>query len=126
MSIYVSGSLAFDRIMNFHGNFQDHVLMDKLHMLNISFMVDDMIERRGGCAGNIAYTLALLGEKPIILGCGGRDFDSYADHLKEVGLSVDQAQGRRAFLPEQPCSPQYGFPHQRSHESLVCRGPFVP
>ena len=89
MSIYVSGSLAFDRIMNFHGNFQDHVLMDKLHMLNISFMVDDMIERRGGCAGNIAYTLALLGEKPIILGCGGRDFDSYADHLKEVGLSVE-------------------------------------
>lgn len=89
MSIYVSGSLAFDRIMNFHGNFQDHVLMDKLHMLNISFMVDDMIERRGGCAGNIAYTLALLGEKPIILGCGGRDFDSYAEHLQEVGLSVE-------------------------------------
>ena len=89
MSIYVSGSLAFDRIMNFNGNFQDHVLMDKLHMINISFMVDDMIERRGGCAGNIAYTLALLGEKPIILACGGRDFDSYADHLRSVGLSLE-------------------------------------
>ena len=48
MAIYVSGSLAFDRIMTFHGNFQDHVLMDKLHMLNISFMEDSMNERRGG------------------------------------------------------------------------------
>lgn len=62
MSIYVSGSLAFDRIMTFPGNFQDHILMDKLHMINVSFMVDGMDERRGGCAGNIAYSLALLDE----------------------------------------------------------------
>lgn len=89
MSIYVSGSLAFDRIMNFPGNIQDHVLMDKLRKLSISFMVDGMIERRGGCAGNIAYTLAQLGEKPVILSCGGRDFDSYAAHLQEVGLPLE-------------------------------------
>ena len=54
MSIYVSGSLAFDRIMTFPGSFQDHILMDKLHIINVSFMVDGMDERRGGCAGNIA------------------------------------------------------------------------
>lgn len=89
MSIYVSGSLAFDRIMTFNGNFQDHVLMDKLHMLNISFMVDSMIERRGGCAGNIAYTLALLGEKPVLVSSAGRDFAGYARHLESVGLSLE-------------------------------------
>ena len=67
MSIYISGSLAYDRIMTFQGNFHDHILADKLRALNVSFMVDGMEERRGGCAGNIAYTLALLGEKPIII-----------------------------------------------------------
>ena len=74
MPVYVSGSLAFDRIMAFNGNFQDHVLMDKLHMLNISFMVSSMAERRGGCAGNIAYTLALLGGEPLLVSCAGSDF----------------------------------------------------
>ena len=54
MSIYVSGSLAFDRIMTFNGNFQDHIIQDKLRSINVSFMVDGMEERRGGCAGNIA------------------------------------------------------------------------
>ena len=67
MSIYVSGSLAFDRIMTFKGNLHDHILMDKLRMISVSFMVDSMDERRGGCAGNIAYSLALLGEKPVLV-----------------------------------------------------------
>lgn len=89
MSIYVSGSLAFDRIMTFPGNFQDHILMDKLHMLNVSFMVDRMEERNGGCAGNIAYSLALLGEKPVIVSSAGRDFDGYAARLEELGLPLD-------------------------------------
>lgn len=89
MSIYVSGSLAFDRIMTFPGNFQDHILMDKLHMLNVSFMVDRMEERRGGCAGNIAYSLALLGERPVIVSCAGRDFDGYARMLRGLGLPLD-------------------------------------
>ena len=89
MAIYVSGSLAFDRIMTFPGNFQDHILMDKLHMINVSFMVDGMDERRGGCAGNIAYTLALLGEKPVIVAAAGRDFDSYALTLTAHGLPLD-------------------------------------
>lgn len=89
MAIYVSGSLAFDRIMTFPGNFQDHILMDKLHMINVSFMVDCMDERRGGCAGNIAYTLALLGEKPVIVAAAGRDFESYALTLAAHGLPLD-------------------------------------
>lgn len=88
MSIYVSGSLAFDRIMTFPGNFQDHILMDKLHMINVSFMVDGMDERRGGCAGNIAYSLGLLGEKPVIVAAAGRDFTPYATALDELGLPL--------------------------------------
>ncbi len=89
MSIYVSGSLAFDRIMTFQGNFRDHILMDKLHMINVSFMVDSMDERRGGCAGNIAWSLALLGERPVIVAAAGRDFDSYGLALAQAGLPLD-------------------------------------
>lgn len=89
MSVYVSGSLAFDRIMTFPGNFQDHIMMDKLHMINVSFMVDGMDERRGGCAGNIAYSLSLLGEKPIIVAAAGRDFAPYAEVLDKLGLPLD-------------------------------------
>ena len=89
MAIYVSGSLAFDRIMTFQGNFKDHLLPDKLHMLNVSFMVDSMAERQGGCAGNIAYSLALLGEKPIIVSSAGRDFEAYGKNLAALGLSLE-------------------------------------
>jgi adenosine kinase len=89
MSIYISGSLAFDRIMTFPGNFQDHILKDKLRMINMSFMVDSMNERRGGCAGNIAYSLALLDEKPVIVSAAGRDFDPYAAGLQALGLPLD-------------------------------------
>lgn len=88
MAIYVSGSLAYDRIMTFQGNFRDHILMDKLHMINVSFMVNSMEERKGGCAGNIAYSLALLGEKPIIISAAGKDFDSYGAELQSLGLSL--------------------------------------
>ena len=89
MSIYVSGSLAFDRIMTFNGNFQDHIIQDKLRSINVSFMVDGMEERRGGCAGNIAYSLALLGEKPVIISGAGRDFAPYAAWLEKIGLPLD-------------------------------------
>ena len=88
MAIYVSGSLAFDRIMNFSGRFSDHILADKIHTLNVSFFVENLEEKRGGCAGNIAYNLALLGKKPIILASAGKDFDNYAGVLKGFGLSL--------------------------------------
>ena len=61
MAIYVSGSLAYDRIMSFPGLFEEHILPDKLHIINLSFLVDDVREHCGGTAGNISYTAALLG-----------------------------------------------------------------
>lgn len=89
MSIYISGSLAFDRIMTFPGHFHDHILAENLRTINVSFMVDAMEVRRGGCAGNIAYTLALLGQNPIIIASAGKDFASYARHLEKNGISLE-------------------------------------
>ncbi len=89
MSIYISGSLAFDRIMTFQGKFQDSIIQDKVHMMSISFMVDRMEEQFGGCAGNIAYTLALLQETPMVVSCAGKDFSSYAERLQKLGLPLD-------------------------------------
>ena len=67
MNILVSGSLAYDRIMDFPGHFSDHILPEKVHVLNVSFTVNRLIEKFGGTAGNIAYGLSLLGEKSLIL-----------------------------------------------------------
>jgi adenosine kinase len=89
MQLYISGSLALDRIMNFPGKFADHILPDKIHILNVCFLVDGMSEYFGGTAGNIAYNLALLGEKPLILGCAGKDFAAYGQRLDDLGLSQD-------------------------------------
>lgn len=89
MSIYVAGSMAFDRIMTFNGAFADHILADKLHILNVSFLIDGLVEKRGGCAGNIAYTLALMGEKPLILATVGKNFTDYGDYLRSLGLSLE-------------------------------------
>lgn len=89
MRIYVSGSLAFDRIMDFPGKFSDHILADKIHMLNVCFVVDGMEEKFGGTAGNIAYSLALLGEMPHILSSVGKDFAPYEKRLRALGLPLD-------------------------------------
>ena len=89
MSIYISGSMAFDRIMTFPGKIKDSIIQDKLDSISISFMVDRMEEKFGGCAGNIAYAMALLEEKPIILSSVGRDFDPYTIHLQNLGLPLD-------------------------------------
>lgn len=88
MQIFVSGSLAFDRIMDFPGKFSDHILPDKIHILNVCFMVNGVVEKFGGTAGNIAYNLALLGEKPLILATAGKDFDEYEAWLRRHGLPV--------------------------------------
>ena len=66
MNILVSGSLAYDRIMDFPGKFSDHILPDKIHVLNVCFMIDGLKENFGGTAGNIAYALSLLDENPTI------------------------------------------------------------
>ncbi len=89
MQIMVSGSLAYDRIMDFPGKFSDHILPDKIHILNVCFLVNGVKEQFGGTAGNIAYNLALLGERPLILASAGRDFDSYESWLKGLDLSLE-------------------------------------
>jgi adenosine kinase len=89
MRIYVSGSLAYDRIMDFPGRFADHILPEKIHILNVCFMVNGLLERFGGTAGNIAYNLALLNHPPVILATGGRDFGPYEDWLRSLGLSLE-------------------------------------
>lgn len=89
MRLYVSGSLAYDRIMDFPGRFSDHILPDKIHILNVCFMVNGLTERFGGTAGNIAYNLTLLEEKPIILATAGRDFGPYQEWLTQLGLSLE-------------------------------------
>ena len=89
MKIFISGSMAYDRIMNFPGKFEDHILPEKIHMLNVSFTVQDLSEKYGGTAGNIAYSLALLGEKPLILATVGQDFDRYEQWLKKNNLSME-------------------------------------
>lgn len=88
MELFVSGSLAYDRIMDFEGLFGDHILPGKTHSLSVSFFVPTMRESFGGCAGNIAYTLALLGEKPTIVGSGGNDFAPYEAWLSEHGVDT--------------------------------------
>jgi adenosine kinase len=89
MKIYISGSLAYDRIMDFPGRFSDHILPDKIHILNVCFTVNGMVEKFGGTAGNIAYTLALLEEKPVILATIGKDYQRYFGWLKENDLSLE-------------------------------------
>jgi adenosine kinase len=88
MRLFISGSLAYDRIMDFPGRFADHILPEKIHILNVCFMVNGMTERFGGTAGNIAYNLALLGEKPVILATAGKDFGPYREWLANLGLPL--------------------------------------
>lgn len=89
MNILVSGSLAYDRIMDFSGTFSDHILPEKIHNLNVAFMVNGLREKFGGTAGNIAYALSLLGEKPTILATIGCDYARYFDWLKTNKIDTD-------------------------------------
>ncbi len=86
MNIIVSGSLAYDRIMDFPGHFSDHILPEKIHVLNVSFTVNGLVEKFGGTAGNIAYNLSLLGERPLIVATIGRDYHRYFDWLEKNNL----------------------------------------
>ncbi len=86
MRTVVTGSLAYDYLMTFPGKFQDHILPDQLHRLTVSFLVDGMKRMRGGVAGNIAYTLALLGERPLVVSGAGQDFLAYSEWMQSVGI----------------------------------------
>jgi adenosine kinase len=77
MSIVISGSIAFDYLMTFPGKFRDNIIPEKLDKISLSFLVDSLTRHRGGIAANIAYTLALLGERPIVFATAGEDFHEY-------------------------------------------------
>lgn len=87
MNIYIYGSMAYDRIMGFPDKFQNHILPESIDHLNVAFNVTYLIENFGGTAGNIAYSLTLLGESPTIIAAVGYDFDRYAKWLSQNGLS---------------------------------------
>ncbi|MBI5633036.1 MAG: carbohydrate kinase family protein [Nitrospirae bacterium] len=87
MNIFISGSMAYDRIMDFPGSFADYILPDKIHVLNVCFNVNSLQEKFGGTAGNIAYSLSLLDEKPVIIATIGKDYENYFDWLKTHAIS---------------------------------------
>lgn len=89
MSILVTGSLAYDIIMTHEGKFTDHLIQGKLDHLNVSFLIDTKEKEFGGCGGNIAYNLALLGEDVDLIGRAGRDFGDYEEWLTENGINTD-------------------------------------
>src|SRR6187455_3235711 len=88
MNIVVTGSIAFDYLMSFPGKFTEHLLPEHMHRLSLSFLVDSMDKRRGGCAPNIAYTLALLGERPLLMATAGQDFGDYRAWLDAAGIDT--------------------------------------
>ncbi len=88
MSILVTGSIAYDNIMDFPGRFRDHILPEKIHMLSVSFLVDNLKRMRGGAGANVAYNLSLLGERATILAAVGEDFGDYRDWLESKGVDT--------------------------------------
>ena len=88
MKLIVTGSIAFDYLMQFPGKFTEHILAEHLQRVSLSFLVDSMDKRRGGCAPNIAYTLALLGERPYLMASAGQDFREYDEWLQAAGVDT--------------------------------------
>jgi adenosine kinase len=89
MSALICGSFAYDTIMVFHDHFKNHILPEQVHILNVSFLVPDLRREYGGCAGNIAYNLALLGGDGKPMGTVGKDFGHYAEWMDSCGVSRD-------------------------------------
>lgn len=90
MSVLICGSLAYDTIMVFPDQFKNHILPDKVHILNVSFLVPRMRREFGGCAGNIAYNLKLLGGEPVPMATVGQDFAPYREWFEEMEIRLDQ------------------------------------
>ncbi|HEX4872450.1 MAG TPA: carbohydrate kinase family protein [Nevskiaceae bacterium] len=89
MSVLICGSFAYDTIMVFPGYFKNEILPDRVHILNVSFLVPQLRREFGGCAGNIAYNLHLLGGEALPMGTVGRDFDAYAAWMEQTGVSQE-------------------------------------
>ncbi|KAF0205200.1 MAG: adenosine [Gallionellaceae bacterium] len=86
MNTLICGSLAYDTIMVFKDHFKKHILPEQIHILNVAFLVPEMRREYGGCAGNIAYNLQLLGGRPLIMATVGDDFGPYATRLEKLGM----------------------------------------
>jgi adenosine kinase len=104
MTALICGSFAYDNIMVFQDHFKNHILPDKIHILNVSFLVPEMRREFGGCAGNIAYNLKLLGGEPLPMGTVGNDFSPYSEWLNRCAISdryirsIDGAYTAQAFI----------------------------
>ncbi|MDG2202274.1 MAG: carbohydrate kinase family protein [Burkholderiales bacterium] len=88
MNTLICGSIAYDSIMLFEDRFKNHILPDQVHILNVAFLVPEMRREFGGCAGNIAHTLQLLGGNPLVMATVGQDHKPYTDLMLEKGLSI--------------------------------------
>lgn len=101
MPILVTGSLAYDTIMDFPGRFRDHILPDQIHVLNTCFLVDGIAKNYGGCAGNIAYTMRMLGADPAVLSVLGADGEPYINYLEARGISTRNIRREQTALSSQ-------------------------
>ncbi|MHB8742287.1 MAG: carbohydrate kinase family protein [Sulfuricaulis sp.] len=129
MSALICGSLAYDTIMVFQDQFKNHILPDKVHILNVSFQVPTMRREFGGCAGNIAYSLKLLGGEPLPMGTVGKDFAPYAEWMDQHGIDhryikvCNDAYTAQAFITTDMDDNQITAFHpgamNRSHETRV-------
>ena len=101
MPVLICGSIAYDTIMVFHGEFKNHILPEQIHILNVAFVVPDMRREFGGTAGNIAYNLKMLGGDPLIMATVGDDFGPYRERLDKLDIArthVREIAG--AFVPQ--------------------------
>ncbi|MCL4791923.1 MAG: carbohydrate kinase family protein [Gammaproteobacteria bacterium] len=103
MSALICGSIAYDNIMVFQGRFKEHILPDQIHILNVAFLVPELRREFGGCAGNIAYNLKLLGDEPLIMATVGGDFGSYRAWLDRHGIDCRYIRE----LPDTLCAQAY-------------------
>ncbi|MBT8112651.1 MAG: carbohydrate kinase family protein [Gammaproteobacteria bacterium] len=129
MSALICGSLAYDTIMVFPDRFKEHILPEKVHILNVSFMVPQMRREFGGCSGNIAYNLNLLGGDGLPMGTVGQDFDPYAKWMSECGIDqkylkkIDSEYTAQAFITTDLDDNQITAFHpgamNNAHENLI-------
>ncbi len=104
MTALITGSMAYDTIMVFHDYFKNHILPEQVHILNVSFLVPELRREFGGCAGNIAYNLKLLGKEPFPMATVGRDFGPYREWLNRLGIDqrylkeIDDAYTAQAYI----------------------------
>jgi adenosine kinase len=103
LSALICGSIAYDNIMVFQGRFKEHILPDQIHILNVAFLVPELRREFGGCAGNIAYNLKLLGDEPLVMATVGGDFGSYRAWLERHGIDLRHIRE----LPDTLCAQAY-------------------